>query len=270
MNESLIGIAKKAGEFFLRRELTQISSKEGHANYVTNIDCMVQEYLEEALTRLVPGSLFIGEEQENQHLTETPTWIVDPLDGTTNLIRDYRMSAVSVALCVDREPVTGVIWQPYMKELFYAEKEKGAFLNGEKITVADTPFSRALVAFGTAPYYEELEEKSFRIAAEFMHSCADIRRSGSAAVDLAYLACGRHDVFFEMRLKPWDYAAGSLIVQEAGGRMVMPLADGLNYDLSTAILAANPACIEKALDVFRRHGAVSGRGSETDGKRAER
>ena len=90
------------------------------------------------------------------------------------------------------------------------------------------------------------------MAAAFLHSCADIRRSGSAALDLAYLACGRHDVFFEMRLKPWDYAAGSLIVQEAGGKVMMPLAgDGMDYDLSTAILAATPGCMEPALEVFR-------------------
>jgi myo-inositol-1(or 4)-monophosphatase len=91
------------------------------------------------------------------------------------------------------------------------------------------------------------------MAYDFLHECADFRRSGSAAMDLAYLACGRHDVFFEMRLKPWDYAAGSLVVQEAGGKFMMPLLDDVNYDMSTAVLAANAACMEKALEVFRRH-----------------
>ena len=256
MKDRLIRTAKQAGRFFLERRLTSIVSKEGHANYVTDIDCRVQEYLEKALTRLVPGSLFIGEEKENQALTDDPTWIVDPLDGTKNMIHDYHMSAVSIALCVEKKPVTGVIWQPYTREMFYAEAGSGAFLNDRPIHVSERPFSDALVALGTAPYYEELEEKTMALALDYLHSCADIRRSGSAAVDLAYLACGRHEVFAEMRLKPWDYAAGALIIQEAGGKIMMPLAGKeMNYDLSTAILAASSGCADQALEVFRRHAS---------------
>ena len=254
MKDKLILIAKEAGQFFMRRQLTSVVSKEGHANFVTNIDCMVQEYLEEALLKLLPGSRFIGEEKENQALTEEPTWIVDPLDGTTNMIHDYRMSAVSIALCREKKPVTGVIWQPYTQELFYAEAGAGAFLNGQPIHVSETAFPQALVAVGTSPYYEELEKASLDMAYDFLHQCADLRRSGSAAVDLASLACGRHDIFFEMRLKPWDYAAGSLMVQEAGGEVRMPMAEnGLDYDLTTGILAANPRCMQEALAIFRRH-----------------
>ena len=147
----------------------------------------------------------------------------------------------------------GLVWQPFTRELFYAEKGKGAFLNDSPIHVADTPFPEALVAFGAAPYYEELEKKSMQMAADFLHGCADIRRSGSAAIDLANLACGRTDVFFELRLKPWDYATGSLIVQEAGGEVRMPLIGEMDYDRSTAILAAAPQCMEQAMEIFRRY-----------------
>ena len=252
MKNKLIQIAQEAGAFFQKKDLTQVTEKEGHGNYVTNIDCQAQAYLEEKLLQLLPGSAFIGEEKENQALTNAPTWIVDPLDGTTNMIHDYRFSAVSIALCVDKKPVTGLIWQPFSRELFYAEKGEGAFLNGERIHVSDTPFNRALVAVGTAPYDEELAETGIRLAGDFLRACADFRRSGSAALDLAYLACGRHDIFFELRLRPWDYAAGSLMVQEAGGSVLMPLAgDGLNYELTTAILAATPVCMPGALKVFR-------------------
>ena len=133
----------------------------------------------------------------------------------------------------------------------------GAFLNGRPIHVSKTPFRDALVSFGTAPYYEELEDTGLKLAGDFLHHCADIRRSGSAALDLAYLACGRHDVFFELRLKPWDYAAGSLLVQEAGGEVQMPLdGGGMDYDRSAAVLAANPLCMPEALEVFRRNGLV--------------
>ena len=139
MKNELIRIARKAGEFFLERELTEIVSKEGHANYVTNIDCRVQAYLEEALGRLMPGSRFIGEEKENQALGDELTWIVDPLDGTTNMIHDYRLSAVSIALCRMKKPVLGLIWQPYTGELFYAETGAGAFMNDRPIHVTGTP-----------------------------------------------------------------------------------------------------------------------------------
>ncbi len=257
MRTELEQIAKKAGSYFSKKQLTSVEQKEGHANFVTNIDRRVQAYLEKALTKLLPGSLFIGEEKENAELTCAPTWIVDPLDGTTNMIHDYRLSAVSIALCENKEPVTGVIWQPYTRELFYAEKGGGAYLNGQPIHVSDTPYSRALVAVGTAPYYEELQKPGMAMALSFLHDCADLRRSGSAAMDLAYLACGRLDIFFELRLKPWDYAAGSLILQEAGGRITMPL-NGFqtDYSLSTAILAAAPSCWEQAVKVFRRHARV--------------
>ena len=229
-------------------------NKEGHANYVTDIDCRVEAYLEKALAELLSGSEFIGEEKENRELSDAPTWIVDPLDGTTNMIHDYRMSAVSIALCERKKPAFGLIWQPYTRELFWAEAGKGAFLNGRPIRVSGTPYEEALVSVGTAPYYEELTAKGLAMAGDFLRECADIRRSGSAALDLAYLACGRHEVFFELRLKPWDYAAGSLLVREAGGEVRMPLEGGeMDYGKTAAILAAAPACMERAAEVFRRH-----------------
>lgn len=254
MREKLMQIARTAGEFFSARSLSRIDQKEGHANFVTNIDREVEEYLQQALLSLVPGSRIIGEEKENDALTDAPTWIVDPVDGTTNLIHDYRCSAVSIALCENRSPVAGLIWQPYTQEMFYAEAGRGASLNGKEIHVSETPFDKALIAVGTAPYHAELAEKSMELALAFLHSCADIRRSGSAAVDLAYLATGRLDAFFELNLKPWDYAAGSLIVREAGGVVTMPLEPGeMRYDRSTAILASGAVIAEEVRAVFDRH-----------------
>ena len=247
MEKQLKEIARKAGAMFSSHTLAAIDQKEGHANYVTNIDREVETFLQESLTALLPGSRLIGEEKENDALTEEPTWIVDPVDGTTNLIHDYRMSAVSIALCEGKQPTVGLVYQPYTEELFWAEAGKGAFLNGKPIRVSALPLDRALVAFGTSPYNAELAEGSLRLALRFLHDCADLRRSGSAAVDLAYVACGRHDVFFELSLKPWDYAAGSLLVREAGGCFGMPLKpDGPAYDATAAILAANATCFEGA------------------------
>ena len=254
MREKLMQIARTAGEFFSARSLSRIDQKEGHANFVTNIDREVEEYLQQALLSLVPGSQIIGEEKENGALTDAPTWIVDPVDGTTNLIHDYRCSAVSIALCENRSPVAGLIWQPYTQEMFYAEAGRGASLNGKEIHVSETPFDKALIAVGTAPYHAELAEKSMELALAFLHSCADIRRSGSAAVDLAYLAAGRLDAFFELNLKPWDYAAGSLIVREAGGVVTMPPETvEMRYDRSTAILASGAVIADEVRAVFDRH-----------------
>jgi myo-inositol-1(or 4)-monophosphatase len=253
MREKLMQIARTAGNFFSARALSEIDQKEGHANFVTNIDREVEEYLQQALLTLLPGSQIIGEEKENSALSDAPTWIVDPVDGTTNLIHDYRCSAVSIALCENRKPVIGLIWQPYMQEMFYAEAGRGAFMNGAPIHVSENPFDRALVAFGTSPYHTDLAEKSMELALAYLHTCADVRRSGSAAIDLAYLACGRHDAFFELNLKPWDYAAGSLLVREAGGMVCMPLDPGeMSYDRSTAILASSARIAEEITDLFLR------------------
>jgi len=236
---------------FASVSLSEIEQKEGHANFVTNIDKEVEDFLQENLLSLIPGSRIIGEEQDNDPLTGEPTWIIDPVDGTTNLIHDYRMSAVSIALCEEKEPVTGLIFQPYTQELFYAEAGCGATLNGKPIHAASNPFDRALVTFGTSPYNEELFDRTLRIAKSFLHSCADLRRTGSAALDLAHLAAGRIDIFFELILKPWDYAAGSLIVREAGGIFTQPFLNEPDYGAVTGIFAAAPGCFEQALALFK-------------------
>ena len=246
-------IARDAGSLFTSRRLWEVDRKEGHANFVTNIDREVEDFLQSRLLRLVPGSVMIGEEQENEALSDAPTWIVDPVDGTTNLIHGCRFSAVSIALCTERKPRAALIWQPYTGEMFYAEKGRGASLNDRPIHTAETPFPEALVAFGTAPYYTDLAADTMRLAAAFLHACADLRRSGSAALDLAYLACGRHDVFFELSLKPWDYAAGTLLVQEAGGVVDMPLEpNGICFGKTAALFAAGPACGREARELFDR------------------
>jgi len=251
MREALLAIVRRAGEIIRRREEMVIEEKEGHANFVTTIDENVQAYLLSALAALRPDAVAIGEEKSNDALTDAPTWVVDPVDGTTNLIHDYRASAVSIALLEGREPVAGAVYNPYTDEFFYAEKGKGATLNGRAIHVSSFPFDKALVAFGTSPYNAELARISLDMAHAFLLNAADIRRSGSAALDLAHLACGRHDVFFEMSLKPWDYAAGALLVCEAGGTFEMPLSkNGVDYSKNTAIFATNGVCLDAAHAVY--------------------
>ena len=248
MIQSLKSIMQQAGEIILRSESFRVEAKEGHANFVTSVDEEVQRFLIAELQKLLPGSLIIGEEQENEPLTDAPTWVIDPLDGTTNFIHNYRFSAISVALLENRQPVLGAVYQPYTKELFHAEKGKGAFLNGQSIHVSDTSMERALIGFGTSPYEEELAEKSMKAALYFLQHAADIRRGGSAALDLAYVAAGRHDVYFELILRPWDFAAGALLVQEAGGCFAMPELECVDYGRTAGVLAASAKCMKTAED----------------------
>lgn len=251
MREALLAIARHAGEIIRRREEMVVQEKEGHANFVTTIDENVQAYLLDALRQLRPDAVAIGEEKINEALTDEPTWVVDPVDGTTNLIHDFRFSAVSIALLENCVPVIGAVYNPYTDEFFYAQKGQGAQLNGRRIGVSQYPLDKALVCFGTAPYSVELAGISMDMAHAYLLRAADIRRCGSAAMELAYLSCGRHDVFFELNLKPWDYAAGALLVMEAGGVFEMPLCEhGVDFSKNTAIFATNSACHDEARRLF--------------------
>ena len=239
MRKALCGILEEAGRELLKARISTVSEKEGHANYVTDVDKRMQDMLKEKLSALCPEAGFIGEEQANQRLTDAPTWVVDPIDGTTNFIHDFHMSVISAALLVDRVPQVGCICQPYLGEVYSAERGKGALVNGEPMRMSRHDLSHALVGFGTSPYHPALGQPTMDIALAFLRRAADIRRCGSAAADLAYVALGRQDVFFELNLKPWDIAAGSLLVTEAGGVFDMPLLDAPDYDTPTTMFAAN-------------------------------
>jgi len=254
MLNKLEALVRAAGSLITDSSDSAIHDKEGHFNYVTDRDVEVQEFLREGLLQILPGSLFFSEEQENQSLTDTPTWIVDPIDGTVNFTRGRSFSAVSVALTVDRKPRIALVYDPYSREMFTAQAGLGARLNGEPIRVSGKPFDRALITFGTAPYHPQLSKVSLQAALAMLHEAGDLRRTGSAALDLAWTACGRTDFFFEMHLSPWDYAAGALLVTEAGGRIAVPGPGGSDIDFGRpcALVASNQPCFEKGLAILNR------------------
>ncbi|MBO7364223.1 MAG: inositol monophosphatase [Lachnospiraceae bacterium] len=225
------------------RERAFVEQKEGHGNFVTFYDRQNQEYLKETLTGLLPGAVFVGEEEDvHGDILKGFSFVADPIDGTMNFIRDYRESAVSVALLQDAVPVIGVVYNPYLDEMFTAAAGMGARMNGKRIRVSGRPLRESVVLFGTSPYYEALTALSFRVAEAYCRNGLDIRRSGSAALDLCDIAMGRAEIFFEMRLSPWDYAAGSLIVREAGGQVTQA-------DLS-------PLCFTAPCSVFARGSGI--------------
>lgn len=149
------------------------------------------------------------------------------------------MSAISVGLALDGERYMGVVYNPYLDEMFTAVRGQGAFLNGMPIHVSPEPLENGVVLFGTAPYYEELNQKSFELAYDYFKRSLDVRRSGSAALDLCSVAAGRAELFFELRLCPWDFAAGSLIVEEAGGKVTTVEGAQLTLEAPCSLLATN-------------------------------
>lgn len=198
------------------REMVAHVREKGVADYVTQVDITVQEFLKDALYKLAPDIQFLGEETGLQQMNTDSYWILDPVDGTTNLMHDYQHSVVSLALCQRNEIVAGIIYDPFHEELFSAVKGEGSFLNGKPIHVSSAQkLSETIIGVGTAKR-EQAKDNFVRFLRVYENS-QDIRRIGSAALELAYTACGRQGGYFEAYLNPWDYAAGMLIVQEAGG-----------------------------------------------------
>lgn len=213
-------IVLDAGSLVLSRQEDDLwIEQKSAANYVTEIDLAVERLVVGRLARLEPDFAMITEESDGAcYDISRPTWILDPVDGTTNLMRHYRHSAISLALAADGRTRLGFIYNPYAGELFSAAEGRGADLNGRRIAVSrHSDLADGLIGFGTTPYARTDAHQTFtRVESVFMHAL-EIRRSGSAALDLAYVACGRLDGFFELMLQPWDYAAGNLILREAGG-----------------------------------------------------
>lgn len=250
MLNEVASIARETRKLFLHPPRIETYQKEGHANFVTSVDIEIQSQIEKKLIELLPGSKLIGEEKKNQALSNSPTWVIDPIDGTTNFLHGRDHSSVSIALLENRQPVLACVYQPFRDELFTAILNEGAFLNGQRIHVSENALEKALVGFGTAPYNANLARPSMEVALRFLQNCADIRRTGSAALDLAEVACGRQDVFFELCLSPWDIAAGALLVQEAGGVFSMPLVEKTQFVQPAAVLASNQLCAEAARELF--------------------
>lgn len=218
-----------------------IRTKGETADYVTNVDLAVQELLRERLAALAPDVQFMGEEQDNTGLDwSRPCWILDPVDGTTNLIHNFRHSAVSLALSEAGQILFGVVYNPYSGECFTARRGQGAFCNGSPIRVSSADrLEDSLLSVGTVPGRRELADTAFRQMRALYDTCQDVRRTGCASLDLCWVACGRLDGYVELSLQPWDYAAGMLIVAEAGGRVTAPDGSPLSLCQGGPLLASN-------------------------------
>ena len=231
-------MAKKAGEITLSRDNIEIFDKETKDNHVTSIDLKVQDFLKENLLKILPNSSFEKEKKDYNDRSKEYYWIVDPIDGTTNYIRKIPISVTSIALIHKNEPILGVVYNPFTNELFYAEKGKGAFKNGKKIQVSNRPFKNCIFCTSWGSYDKTQSEKSFKVSQEIYFKCEDIRRLGAAAYEICTLAEGVVDIFFEPILYPWDHAAASVVLTEAGG-IISNKNECANIEKRDLVIASN-------------------------------
>ena len=222
MLEQIMDVVRRAGEMVLSAHdiAAGTHEKTSAADLVTEYDLAVEAFLKRELPPLCPGAIFYGEEEaENADPSRGWAFIVDPIDGTTNFVRGLRQSAISVALARDGQVEYAVVFDPYKNEMFSARRGGGAFLNGAPIHVSGKPLAEGIFGMGTAIYRREYLEPTMRVTEQLFPRACDFRRLGAAALDLCDVACGRVELFFEYSLCPWDFAAGSLIITEAGGHI---------------------------------------------------
>jgi len=250
---------REAGELIRQhdRRPRRIRHKASIKDLVTETDCAVEAMLRESLGALVPEAGFLGEEGSPELGLSGLKWVVDPVDGTTNFAHGVPFMATSVALCQDGRPLLGVVNLPLMGELYSAARGRGARMNGASIHVSETAeLVAALVATGFPYNIDPHREAILRQLRLAMPATQGVRRAGAAALDLAFVACGRYDGFFEYALNAWDTGAGVLLIEEAGGRV--GAMDGGPYRLGGPdILVANAALFEPLRDLLTAAAATA-------------
>ncbi|WP_222536364.1 inositol monophosphatase family protein [Pedobacter polysacchareus] len=252
----VVAIARLTGNF-IRKESMNFDANaveiKGLNDLVSYVDKNAEKQLVRNLVKLIPEAGFITEEETMNTTGSVFNWIIDPLDGTTNFIHGLPTYAISIALYEDGQPVIGVVYEINRGEMFSTYKGGAAYLNNKEISVSRrTALSETLIGTGF-PYYQfDKQEAYMQLLSEMMRSCHGLRRIGSAATDLAYVACGRFDGFFEYNLNSWDVAAGAYLVQQAGGN-ILNFSGGTEYIQQREILATNGHIDGELLAIMDRY-----------------
>lgn len=249
--ETVIQIAKEAGWQIKNERNFEIKEKGDVANIVTSMDIKIQQSVLSKLEPLIEGASFYAEENGKRDMTDGYVWVVDPIDGTTNYAYDLKTSCISIGLLYEKQGYMGVVYNPYVDECFYALRGHGAYVNGNPIHVTDTPIYASLFSVGTTPYDKDHADETFEKIKRLFLTGKDIRRSGSAAIDLCSLAAGRYDAFYECALAPWDYAAAGTIIEEAGGIIDTMDPYTWGYEGSITIVAGNPNNINELKELLK-------------------
>jgi myo-inositol-1(or 4)-monophosphatase len=250
-----IDLVKETGEL-VRRERSKLAGRgfetKGKNDFVTHVDKASEEYLVKGLSQIIPGCSFITEEGSGDRNSSEFVWIIDPIDGTTNFIHGAPPYSISVGLMANNKLVGGIVYEITADECFYAFEGSKAYLNGTEISVSATPKVKdALLATGF-PYTEFSRMDAYMKTMDyFFHNSHGVRRLGSAAADLAYVACGRYDGFYEYDLKPYDVAAGAYIVMAAGGK-VTDFKGGDDFIFGRELIAGNSALFDELQNIVGR------------------
>jgi len=256
LSTKVIAITRLVGNF-IRKESMNFSASsietKGLNDLVSYVDKTAEQHLVDNLSTLIPEAGFVTEEGTSQKKGATFNWIIDPLDGTTNFIHGVPVYSISIALYEGEEPVLGVVYEINRGEMFYSYQGAPAFLNNKVIRVSQrNRLSDTLLATGF-PYYQfDQQQEYMKLLAELMQQTHGLRRMGSAAVDLAYVACGRFDAFFEYNLNSYDVAGGAFLVKQAGGQ-VMNFSGGPEFIQKREILATNGLIDQEILSAIGKH-----------------
>lgn len=252
----VIAVTRLTGNF-IRKEAMAFDANaieyKGLNDLVSYVDKNAEQQLVRNLSKLLPDSGFITEEDTVNSLGKTYTWIIDPLDGTTNFIHGIPTYAISIALYEEDKPVIGIVYEMNRGEMFFTFKGGAAYLNNKEIQVSKNDnLSQSLLATGF-PYYQfDKQAQYMQLFTEMMQKCHGLRRIGSAAVDLAYVACGRFDAYFEYNLNSYDVAAGAYLVQQAGGS-VMNFSGGDEFLEKREMLATNAKVTDEILATIKKY-----------------
>ncbi|MDF9824835.1 myo-inositol-1(or 4)-monophosphatase [Breznakia sp. PF5-3] len=237
--DEMIKIAQEAGKYIKDNRAFKVMEKSGAANIVTTMDLEVQEMILKRLSEILPEAKVIAEENEFNNYDDSYVWVVDPIDATTNYAYDCKYSCISIALLNKLEGVAGVVYNPYLDETFYAIKGEGAYLNNKQLQVNSNDLSNSLIVVGSSPYKKSEADYTFDTLKQLFLHGRDIRRTGSAVLDICYVACGRFDAYFEANVAPWDYSASTVILKEANGIIEAIEPDVWGYGKSIGLIAGN-------------------------------
>lgn len=259
MREQVEAVIREAGEILLHAALQKndISEKEGEANFVTVFDKKIQSFLIERLVEIVPDCGFYGEEETegNNHSLSGWTFYIDPIDGTTNFLFDYKHSCISVGLAFDGVMQAGWIYKPYTAEMWFAKRGEGAFLNQKSLHIEDKGIETGIVAYGCAKHKDISLDVLFDVAKVCYEESLAIRNGGSAALDIARVASGSNQAYFEFRLFPYDYAAASVILEEAGGLICQMNGKAVTLDGPCSVVAGTKKAVEDIRRIIRMRDA---------------
>ncbi|MBO7179713.1 MAG: inositol monophosphatase [Clostridia bacterium] len=250
---------RKAGKIVLEANLNNalIEKKTGDANFCTEYDIKVQKFLIDELSKILPEASFFGEEDTSNNVRDLEKeyiFYIDPIDGTTNFMFNYHHSSVSVGLSKNGEMIAGFVYNPFVDKLYKAIKNKGAFLNDKKININDLSVGEGIVAFGCARYNECDVDILFETVKELFLKSLSIRSGGSAAIDISRIAEGSNVIYLEYRLQPYDFAAASIILEEAGGIITRVGGGKISFTEPCSILAGTKKAHAEVMRIAREKG----------------